>query len=369
MSSRRTDNPRGRKPADGAHWAGSNVLVTGINGFIGGNLAKALVARGANVFGLMRNIKHDTLLFYEKLDERVTLIDGDITDKDLLARIVSEERIDALFHLAAQVEVGVGLANPYLTFETNIRGTYALMEAVRSCPQTIKSIVVASSDKAYGAYPPAKMPYREDYPLIPRYPYDTSKACADMIAQCYATEIYKLPVVVTRFCNIFGPGQLNFSAIFPDSIRACLGYGSFVPRGNGSQVRDFIFVEDVVELYLRIGEALARDAAKFRGEVYNAGTNTPRSVREVLETVYRLTGQERAFRIILRMMKGRETVGELDCQFMDFAKVKRDFGWSPRHSFEAGVAKTIDWFRGYLEYKHGSGHHRSHSLPQRKGEH
>lgn len=336
------------------YWFGKNVLITGINGFIGGNLAKMLLERGANVYGLIRNAKHDTLLFYEKLNEKIILIEGDLVDRDLFARIISEEQIQSVFHLAAQVEVGVGLANPYLTFETNIKGTYSLLEAIRQYPQTIESVVVASSDKAYGSYPKEKMPYKEDYPLIPKYPYDVSKACADMISQSYATEIYNLPIVVTRFCNIFGPGQLNFSAIFPDSIRACLGYGTFTPRGNGQQVRDFIFIEDVVELYLLIGERLAKDPAALRGNIYNAGTNTPRSVREILETIYNLTGQTEAFINILEMMKGKETVGEIDCQYMGFEKVNQHFGWRPQHSFTEGVTKTIKWFEGYLKYKHES---------------
>ena len=339
---------------DRGYWFGRNVFITGINGFIGGNLAKTLSEKGANVFGLIRNARQDTFLFYEKVHEKITLVSGDLTDDDLLARIIAEEQIESVFHLGAQVEIGVGIANPHLTFETNIKGTYALFEAIRRCPQFVKSIIVASTDKAYGSYPKEKMPYKEDYPLLPKYPYDVSKACADMIAQCYATEIFKLPVVVTRFCNIYGPGQLNFSAVFPDSIRACLGYGSFVPRGNGQQVRDFIFVEDVVDLYLRIGEYLARKPEAIRGHVYNAGTNTPKSVREVLETIYRLTAREEAFRNILELMKGKETVGEIDCQYMDFEKVHQHFDWSPGHSFEEGIAKTIEWFRGYLKFKYES---------------
>lgn len=346
------------------YWFGKNVLLTGINGFIGGNLTKVLLQRGANVFGLMRNIRHDSFLYYEKLNEKLTLIDGSITDKDLLTRIVSEEQIQAVFHLAAQVEVGVGLANPYLTFETNIKGTYSLLEAIRCCPQSVESVVIASSDKAYGNYPQEKMPYKEDYPLQPKYPYDVSKACADMIAQCYTTDLFRLPIVVTRFCNIYGPGQLNFSAIMPDSVRSCLGYSTFTPRGNGTQIRDFIFVEDVVDLYLRIGEELARNATVIRGRVYNAGTNTPRSVRDILETVYRLTGRDQDFKTVLAMMKGKETVGEIDCQYMDYEKVNADFGWSPKHSFEDGVSKTIQWFEGYLKFKYESKDHRNSSLSQ-----
>lgn len=334
------------------YWFGKNVLITGINGFIGGNLAKHLINKGANVYGVVRNAKRDTFLYYEKLDEKIVLISGDIIDKDFISRIIAEEQINNVFHLAAQVEVGVGLTNPYLTFETNIKGTYSLLEGIRQCPETVESVVIASTDKSYGSYPKEKMPYKEDYPLLPKYPYDVSKACGDLIAQSYATEVYNLPVVVTRFCNIFGPGQLNFSAIFPDSIRSCLGYGKFVPRGNGQQIRDFIFIDDVVDLYLHMSESLAINPTKFRGNVYNAGTNSPISVREILETVFKLTNNEHSFSEILEMMKGKQTVGEIDCQYMDFEKVNQHFGWTPKHSFEEGVEKTIEWFKSYLKYKY-----------------
>lgn len=335
-------------------WFGKKVLITGINGFIGGNLARLLLDKGASVYGLIRHAKHDTLLFYEKLDERVALIQGDLCDRDLFATIISEEQIQSVFHLAAQVEIGVGLANPYLTFETNIKGTYCLLEAIRQCPKTVESVIVASTDKSYGSYPREKMPYKEDYPLLPRYPYDVSKACADMIARCYANDVYNLPVVVTRFCNIYGPGQLNFSAVVPDSIRACLGYGTFVPRGNGQQVRDFIYVGDVVDLYLRIGERLAKNPADIRGQVYNAGSNAPKTIREVLQMVYKVTGQDEAFKSILEIMKGKETVGEIDYQYMDYEKVNQHFGWSPSHTFEKGIVKTVAWFKGYLAHKYES---------------
>ena len=194
----------------------------------------------------------------------MTLVEGDLADKDLLTRVIGEEQIDTVFHLASQVEVGVAASHPQLTFETNVRGTYQLLESVRLADSTVRAVVVASSDKAYGSYPRGKMPYRETYPLIPRFPYDVSKACADMIAQSYATELYRLPILITRFSNIYGPGQLNFSAVMPDAIRACLGYGKFVPRGDGTQVRDFLYVKDVVELYLAMAEALAQRPERLR---------------------------------------------------------------------------------------------------------
>ena len=194
-------------------WNRVKVLITGINGFVGGNIAKKLVELGAEVFGLIRTSKYNSYLYYENIDKQISLIDGEICDFDLLSRIISEEEINVIFHLAAQVEVGVGLKNPYITFETNVRGTYTILESLRLHHDSVHAVVVASSDKSYGEYAKEKMPYKEDYPLIPKYPYDTSKACADMIAQSYTSDVYELPIVITRFSNIYGPGQLNFSAL------------------------------------------------------------------------------------------------------------------------------------------------------------
>ncbi len=328
-------------------WRGKNVFITGINGFIGGNLAKGLILEGASVFGLIRNLKQDTLLYVDGLDKKVVLIEGDLCDMELMTRILTEEQIHSVFHLAAQVEVGVAAAHPYQTLETNVRGTYTLLEAVRRFPKTVKSVVIASSDKAYGSYGRDKMPYKEHYPLKPAFPYDTSKACADMIAQAYASELYKLPIVITRFCNIYGPGQLNFSAIMPDAITSAQGYTKFVPRGDGSQVRDFIYAEDVVELYLLIGEALAKDPRKLAGQVFNAGTNSPISVREVLRLIYAAAGNKKDFAGVLAAMKRKKTTGEIDCQYMDFEKANAYFGWKPRHSFQDGLKKTLAWFKKY----------------------
>jgi CDP-glucose 4,6-dehydratase len=332
-------------------WVKKKVFITGINGFIGGNLTKSLLAHGATVYGLIRNEKRDSFLYIENLADKVCLIRGELTDKELMTRIISEEQINIVFHLAAQVEVGVGITNPYLTFETNIRGTYTLLESVRICPKTIEAFVVASSDKAYGSYPKDQMPYKEDYPLRPRYPYDISKACADLIAQAYATELYKLPVVITRFSNIYGPGQLNFSAIMPDAITSALGYTKFVPRGNGKMVRDFIYVEDVVNLYLRIGESLASNPDKIRGEIFNAGTNSPISVKEVLEAIYTIAQNPQDLDVVISLMKDKKTAGEIDCQYMDYKKVYQYFYWKPKYTFKEGLKKTIQWYTEYNNKK------------------
>jgi len=329
-------------------WQGKNVFITGINGFIGGNLAKVLLNKGANVFGLIRNHSLQTFLYFEGLEKEIVIIKGDLTDKELMSRIMSENNIHVVYHLAAQVEVGVGLKNPYLTFETNIRGTYTLLESMRLNGDLIESAIFASTDKAYGSYDSDQMPYREDYQLLPKYPYDTSKACADMIAQVYANEVFDMPLAITRFSNIYGPGQLNFSALVPDAIRSALGFSKFIPRGDGSMIRDFLYVDDVVDLYLLIGESIPKNPKKISGEVFNAGTNEPISVQKVLENVYKLIGNKNEFEEILNKMSQKKTIGEIQCQYMNYDKVNEYFGWSPTHSIHDGLNKSIDWYKKWL---------------------
>ena len=329
-------------------WRSKKVLITGINGFVGGNLCKFLLQKGADVHGLIRNVKKNSYIYYENIDNKITIHNGDLSNKELISRIISEEQISYIFHLAAQVEVGIGIINPYLTFETNIRGTYTLLEACKEFNEQIKSIIIASSDKAYGSYNKEKMPYREDYPLIPKFPYDVSKACSDLIAQAYSNQKYNLPIAVTRFCNIYGPGQLNFSAIFPDAIRSSLGYSKFIPRSDGTMTRDFLFVDDVSDLYSEISLGLYNNP-NLSGEIFNAGPNDPVSVREILKKIYYSAKNKDGYEVILKEMKNKKTIGEIDYQCMDFKKVNKFFGWRPKTDFNKGILKTIEWYKKYLQ--------------------
>ena len=203
-------------------WKNKNIFITGIAGFVGSNLAKNLVNEGANVIGLTRNKKINSLLYFEKIDKKINLIFGDITDKELLKSVFFKYKIEICFHLAAQVEVGMAEKYPFSTWETNVRGTYTLLEILRENKNSLKSVIIASSDKAYGEYPIKKLPYKESYELKPEYPYDTSKACADMIAKSYSSKLFRLPIIITRFANIYGPGQLNLTALIPYAIKSCL---------------------------------------------------------------------------------------------------------------------------------------------------
>jgi len=329
-------------------WQGKRVLITGANGFIGGNLTHYFVNEGAEVTGLERNIERRSYLHFEGLGSKMRTVRGDLCDRSFLERVMAEGNFEYCFHLAAQVEIGVGLQSPYTTFETNVRGTYTLLEALRTHATGLRAAVIASTDKAYGEYPADQMPYREHYPLKPQYPYDTSKACADMIAHSYASDVYQLPLVVTRFCNIYGPGQLNFSALIPDSVRAAIGKGTFVPRGDGSHVRDFIYADDVVSLYARIAEVLSHEPARFRGKAYNAGTNEPRTVREVIQMVFNKCNNPAALTMIEEQMRSARTTGEITVQYMDYDVIQRDFGWKPTTSFSDGIDQTIAWFQRFL---------------------
>ena len=330
-------------------WKKRKVLITGINGFVGANLAKSLVHQGASVYGLIRNYNPHSFLYFEKINKKTTLINGDITDFNLMKRIIVEEGIQHVFHLAAQVEVGTALEYPYLTWESNIRGTYTLLEAIREVEMNVKSIIIASSDKAYGSYPVEQLPYKESYPLKPEYPYDVSKACGDLIAQTYCSKEINLPVIITRFANIYGPGQLNFSALIPDCIRSALGHSTFVPRTNGEHHRDFLFIDDVVDLYVLMAKKLSNDKS-LNGQIFNAGSNDPVHIKSLIIKIFELVMDPEAFTNFKRNIKfpNSKIHGEILFQQMDFKKISNSFKWSPQTQINEGIKLSIDWYKKFL---------------------
>ena len=332
-------------------WKNKRVLITGMAGFVGSNLAKNLSKNGANVVGLTQSKKIESLLFYEKIDKKVNLILGDITDKILIKKILIKFKIDVCFHLAAQVEVGLAQKDPYRTWETNIRGTYTLLEAVRENSKYVKSIIIASSDKAYGEHGIKKMPYKEDYKLKPIFPYDTSKACADMIAKSYTSKLFNLPIIITRFSNIYGPGQLNFTALIPDSIRSCILNKKFIIRGNGESIRDYIYIDDIVDVYKLLSEKLYKNPKKYSGEIFNAGTNTPQKTKEILKKIFFYKGKVKEFKKITKSMKKNKTSGELSVQYMNYKKLYNYFGWKPKGNFNSNLPKIYNWYKSYFEKK------------------
>ena len=330
-------------------WKNKNVLITGVAGFVGSNLAKDLVESGANVIGLTQNKKINSLLYFENIDKKINLILGNITNKELLKSIFLKYKIDICFHLAAQVEVGSALKYPYLTWETNIRGTYTLLEAIRESDKKVKSIIVASSDKAYGNYPLNSLPYKENYPLKPNFPYDTSKACADMIAKSYSSKLFNLPILITRFANIYGPGQLNFTALIPDVVKSCLMKKKFQMRSDGEAIRDFIYVKDIIELYKLLAKNLYLSPKKYSGEVFNAGTNVKYKIKDVVKKIFIFTKKQAQLRNVFRKIKKNKTKGEISAQLMDYKKLNKYLGWKPKYKFLDTLPELVEWYKKYFE--------------------
>jgi CDP-glucose 4,6-dehydratase len=316
--------------------AGRSVLVTGAFGLLGGRLTARLLELGARVTVLRRDRTLSALALEGHL-EAVAVVTGDVTDGPLLERALAEYEVDAVFHLAAQTLVGVGVRSPLATFETNVRGTWTVLEACRRTG--VSEVIVAASDKAYGRH--ETLPYRESHPLMPEAPYDVSKAAADLITRSY-WHTYGLPVAVTRFANLYGGGDLNLSRLIPEVVLAALDGRAPVIRSDGSPQRDFLFVQDAVEAYLAIWRLLA--AGRGRGEAFNAGSGRPSSVRDIVERICRLSGSD-----VAPDIRGEGVPAtEIDRQWVDPGKLSSATGWSAQVGLDDGLGRTIEWYRHYL---------------------
>ena len=258
-------------------WKGKNVFITGCTGLLGSWLTKALVERGANVIGLIRDLVPKSNLNWSGFNKKITTIRGELEDYVLLERALNEYEIDSVYHLGAQTIVTIANRNPISTFETNIKGTWNLLEACRRSPK-IERIIFASSDKAYGAQD--KLPYNEETPLEGRHPYDVSKSCADLLCQSYH-ETYNLPVCITRCGNFYGGGDLNFNRIVPGTIRSVLNKEQPIIRSNGKMIRDYFYIEDGVEAYLTLAEKMDED--NIHGEAFNFSNEEPLTMEDGLK--------------------------------------------------------------------------------------
>lgn len=314
----------------------SAALVTGAYGVLGSWLVKALLERGDSVVVLKRDDVARSALIVEGTEERCAVVRGDLVDAGVVDRAIGEYEVDTVFHLAAQTIVGTANRSPVSTFESNIRGTWTLLEACRT--QGVARTVVAASDKAYG--PTDTLPYTEGHPLAPLYPYDVSKACTDLIARSY-WHTYGLPVAVTRFANVYGGGDLNPSRLVPEAVAAALAGRPPVIRSDGSPERDFLYVEDAAAAYLAIAGALPGAG----GEAFNAGGDEPHSVLEVVDLLCRVAGTE-----VRPDVRGAGTPhGEIDRQFLDSGKLRERTGWRPRVGLEEGLRRTVEWYRAHPE--------------------
>jgi CDP-glucose 4,6-dehydratase len=323
-------------------WDGKAVLVTGAQGFVGSWLAERLLDSGAKVIALRRDVEPESRFHTEGIEERCVVAQADLVDYAELVRVLNEHDVSAVFHLAAQTIVGTANRSPLSTFETNVRGTYLLLEACRAVGivgDPVEAVVVASSDKAYGSH--EELPYREDFALQPRFPYDTSKACTDLIARSYAYT-YDLPVAVTRLANVYGGGDVNWSRIVPDSARALSRGDAPVIRSDGTPERDYLYVEDAVSAYLTVADSLDRE--EMRGRAWNAGWGEPHSVLELVRKLIDASG-----RSLEPDIQGEGVPpGEIDRQYLDSTAMREELGWEPEVDLDDGLRRAWDWYERRL---------------------
>ena len=319
-------------------WKNRNVFVTGATGLLGSWLTERLLQRGANVTCLVRDWVPASRLVASELLFQTNVVRGDLEDFQVLLRGLNEYEIDTVFHLGAQTIVGTSSRSALSTFEANIRGTWNLLEACKACSKLVQRVIVASSDKAYGAH--ERLPYTEDTPLQGRFPYDVSKSCADLISLSYF-HTYQTPVAITRCGNLFGGGDLNFNRLIPGTIRSALRDEIPIIRSDGNFIRDYFYVSDAVDAYLRLAEELPNEGVV--GQAYNFGTEYPVSVLELVQKILQLMGKTWLAPRVLN-----EAEHEIPRQFLDCSKARQKLDWHPAYTLEDGLLETVAWYRERL---------------------
>ena len=320
-----------------AFWTDRPTLVTGATGLVGSWLVKRLLDSGADIVSLVRDWVPESELVRTNCLERIKVVRGDVCDQAMLERVLGEYEIDTVIHLAAQTIVPIANRNPVSTFETNIAGTWSLLEACRHSP-VVKQIVLASSDKAYGDHD--RLPYGETTPLQGRHPYDVSKSCADLIAQAYAVT-YGLPVAVTRCGNFYGGGDLNWNRIVPGTIRSILRGQRPIIRSDGKFVRDYFYVEDGAAAYMLLAERLA-EQPDLRGEAFNFSNEIQLTVLDVVAQITQLMGSSLEPDVL------NQSSNEIRHQYLNAAKARRMLGWGPQFTLDDGLRRTVAWYTEFL---------------------
>lgn len=318
-------------------WKNKRVFITGYEGFLGSHLTKTLLKYGAKVWGLdIKTGRKETILSDKDLN-RIKIIKGSVENFPLVSKIIRENKIEFIFHLAACALVGKCVRNPLKAFSTNIKGTWNILGASEN-NSSIKAVIISSSDKAYGIH--KDLPYKETFALAGCHPYDVSKSCADLLTYTYF-RTYGLPVCTTRCGNILGPGDFNFSRIVPDAIRSALQDKVLLIRSNGKFIRDYIYVEDVVEGYIILAQKMQR--LKLFGQAFNFSNEKPVSVLELVRHIYRVCDKTPKYKI--------QNIAkyEIENQYLSAKKAKRLLNWKPEYTMQEGLKKTIDWYREFLQ--------------------
>lgn len=317
-------------------WNGKRVFITGCTGFLGSWLTKNLVDNGAEVTGLIRDVTPKSNLRLSGTINSISAVYGSLDNYQLIERVLNEHEIDTCFHLGAQTIVTTANRSPLSTFESNIRGTWNILEAARNC-KMIERVLVASSDKAYGCHD--TLPYTEDAPLKGSHPYDVSKSCADLIAQAYF-KTYSVPVAVTRCGNLYGGGDLNFNRIIPGTIKSVIFNEPPIIRSDGTYTRDYVYVMDAADAYLKLAENLGRKDVK--GEAFNFSNENPINVIDLVDTIIDISGKS------LRPTVLAQTKNEIKDQYLSAKKVSNVLGWRPYHTLKDGLSETYKWYENFF---------------------
>lgn len=318
------------------YWKHKNVFVTGITGFLGSWLAKYLIDAGASVTGLIRDVVPQSNLYRSRYINKINIVRGRLENYSVLERTLGEYEIDTVFHTGAQTIVEIANRNPLSTFESNIRGTWNLLEACRRSP-LVKKIIVASSDKAYGIH--KELPYDEEAPLRGKHPYDVSKSAVDLIAQSYYHS-YNLPVAITRCGNFFGGGDLNFNRLIPGTIRSILHNEAPVLRSDGSYIRDYLYIEDGAMAYLTLAEKM--DDSKIHGHAFNFSNENQITVLQMVGKIISLMKSSLKPKIMAT------AANEIPHQYLSAKKAREILEWKPLHDLDSALSKTIYWYKDFF---------------------
>ena len=322
-------------------WKDKKVLITGFEGFLGSNLSKALISLGAGMFGLDIRVRRKETVLTEHDYKKISVIKGSVVNYKLVEKVINKHKINLVFHLAAEAIVGKCHHNPLRTFSANIEGTWNILEVCRNS-KDIQSIIIASSDKAYGVH--EELPYTEESPLNGSHPYDVSKSCADLVANTYFNT-YGLPVAVMRCGNIYGPGDFNFSRLIPDAMRSIVLNKILKIRSDGSFVRDYVYVDDIVAGYIKIAELMKKNS--LSGEAFNLSDEKPIAVIKLLREISKFNpcGNELKYKIM------NTAKYEIKEQYLSSAKARRILGWKPAYNLCDGLRKTAEWYFSYFSKK------------------
>ncbi len=319
------------------YWTDRPVLITGGSGLVGSWLVRDLVEAKADVICLVRDVVPHGIFFREGWSTRVTIVKGDIRDTATVVRAVQEYEIHTVFHLAAQTQVGIANRDPLFTFESNIQGTWNVLEACRKTP-SVKSVVIASSDKAYGTQP--KLPYTEESPLQGDHPYDVSKSCTDLISHTYANT-YNTPVAITRCGNFYGGGDLNWARIIPGTIRSIIRGEAPVIRSDGKLIRDYLYVEDGARAYMQLAEQLAGNS-DLRGMAFNFSVERPVNVLDLVKLILSGMGSD------LQPVVQNLAPNEIPNQYLSAERARSVLGWQAKFTLEMGLENTFLWYRHFF---------------------